>query len=133
MQKVQEEFEVWAQSKGLDTLALAPSDRLAEDRWYYEVCTQMAYEAWLECNNRPKLSVWYGSMPESNGKTNWTAIIYREGECISEGICIDRSEYPERTLYEADKMRYLIGEIDVEPWILDYDSDKHSGYVRKEF
>lgn len=48
MQKVQEEFEVWAQSKGLDTLALAPSDRFAEDRWYYEICTQMAYEAWLE-------------------------------------------------------------------------------------
>lgn len=81
---------------------------------------------------QPKLSVWYGSMPESNGKTNWTAILHREGECISEGICIDRSEYPERTLYEADKMRYLIGEIDVEPWILDYDSDKHSGYVRKD-
>lgn len=95
-------------------------------------CESCDWEKEQGVTERPRLSVWYGSMPESNGKSNWTAIIYREGECISEGICIDRSEYPERTLYEADKMRYLIGELDVEPWILDYDSDKHSGYVRKE-
>lgn len=137
MEKVQIEFEVWAKTKGLDVLALCPSDRLAEDRWYYEESTQIAYESWLHCNNRPELAVWYGSMPESNGKTNWTAILYRKGgetlSCLAEGITIDRSEYPERVRYEADKMRHLIGEIDEEPWILDYDSEKHSGYVKKEF
>jgi hypothetical protein len=74
-----------------------------------------------------KLSVWYGSMPESNGKTDWTAILHK-GD-IAEGITIDRSEYPDRVRYEADRMRWMIGEIDKEPWILDYDADKHSGYA----
>lgn len=78
------------------------------------------------------LSVWYGAMPESNGKTNWTGILHRKGECLSEGITIERSEYPERVRYECDRMRYLIGEIDQEPFILDYDADKHSGYVRPD-
>ncbi|WP_431018199.1 hypothetical protein [Burkholderia gladioli] len=74
----------------------------------------------------PKLTVWYGSMPESNGKTNWTAILHR-GD-IATGMTIDRSEYPDRVRYEADRVRWLIGEIEAEPWILDYDADKHSGY-----
>ncbi|MBU9169253.1 hypothetical protein [Burkholderia gladioli] len=74
----------------------------------------------------PKLTVWYGSMPESNGKTNWTAILHR-GD-IATGMTIDRSEYPDRVRYEADRVRWLIGEIEAEPWILDYDTDKHSGY-----
>lgn len=75
------------------------------------------------------LTVWYGSMPESNGKSNWTAILHRAGECLSSGITIERSEYPERVRYEADCMRYLIGELSEEPDILTYDSKKHSGYV----
>jgi hypothetical protein len=75
----------------------------------------------------PKLSVWCGSMPESNGKSNFTAILHK-GD-ITSGITIDRSEYPERVRYEADRMRYLIGEIDAEPFILNYDSKKHSGYA----
>jgi hypothetical protein len=73
------------------------------------------------------LMVWSGSMPESNGKTNFTAILHR-GD-LSNGFTIDRSEYPDRVRYEADRVRWLIGEIDKEPWILDYDADKHSGYV----
>lgn len=82
----------------------------------------------------PKLAVWYGSMPESNGKTNWTAILYRKGRegflgGIAEGLTIARSEYPDRVRYEADCVRYLIGEITEKPFILDYDSEKHSGYV----
>jgi hypothetical protein len=83
-----------------------------------------------ECAPReaqPKLSVWYGSLPESNGKTNWTAILHR-GD-VTEGITIDISEYPDRTRYEADRMRWMIGELADEPWILDYDADKHSGYA----
>lgn len=75
------------------------------------------------------LSVWYGSMPESNGKSNWTAILYRKGEGWSEGITIDRGEYPDRVRYEADCMRFLIGELAGEPDILDYDAEAHSGYT----
>jgi len=75
----------------------------------------------------PNLAVWYGSMPESNGKTNWTAILHA-GE-IWKGITIDRSEYPDRVRYEADRMRWMIGELEQQPSILDYDADKHSGYV----
>lgn len=74
----------------------------------------------------PKLSVWYGSMPESNGKSNFTAILCNGGPIG--GITIACSEYPERVRYEADRMRYLIGEISDRPFILDYDTDKHSGY-----
>jgi lysozyme family protein len=74
-----------------------------------------------------KLAVWYGSMPESNGKTNWTAILHN-GD-IARGITLDRSEYPDRVRYEADRARWLIGELPDEPFILDYDADKHSGYT----
>lgn len=73
------------------------------------------------------LAVWYGAMPESNGKTNWTAILHR-GDFAS-GMTIDRSEYPDRVRYEADRVRWLIGELAEEPFILDYDADKHSGYA----
>jgi hypothetical protein len=80
--------------------------------------------------NRPELAVWYGSMPESNGKHNYTAILYRKDEGVYDGITIDRSEYPDRVRYEADRMRFLIGEITEEPDILAYDANKHSGYVK---
>ncbi|HBY3883425.1 TPA: hypothetical protein ACN3MW_001746 [Klebsiella pneumoniae] len=85
--------------------------------------------AMLQAGNSPALTVWYGDMPETNGKTNWTAILHRKGECLSTGITIDRSEYPDRVRYEADRMRYLIGDLEYEPDILEYDSDAHSGYV----
>lgn len=75
------------------------------------------------------LTVWYGSMPESNGKENWTAILHRKGEGKLYGITIDRSEYPGRVLYAADRARYLIGEKEDRPHILSYDSDKRSNYV----
>jgi len=80
----------------------------------------------------PALSVWYGAMPESNGKSNFTAILNRKdakGFDVFGGFTIARSEYPERVRYEADCVRYLIGEIEKEPFILDYDADKHSGYI----
>jgi hypothetical protein len=78
---------------------------------------------------QPELTVWYGSMPETNGKANWTAILHRKEECLSTGITIDRSEYPERVRYEADRVRHIIGELKEEPDILAYDADAHSGYV----
>lgn len=76
------------------------------------------------------LAVWYGSMPESNGRTNWTAILRRKNEPLGDGACITiaRSEYPDRVRYEADKVRYIIGELPEEPCVLDYDGDIHSGY-----
>lgn len=83
----------------------------------------------------PELAVWYGKMPESNGKSNWTAILYRKGGegsfmgRLSEGITIDRSEYEDRVRYEADRMRYLIGELDQEPDMLAYDEKLRSAYV----
>ena len=82
-------------------------------------------------DEKPELTVWYGSMPESNGKANWTAILHRKGEgrCM-DGFTIDRSEYPGRVLYAADRVRYLIGEKSERPSILDYDADAHSGYVK---
>jgi len=77
------------------------------------------------------LTVWYGSMPESNGKTNWTAILHRKDQRQWEGITVDRSEYPDRVRYEADRMRHLIGELADAPDILTYDADAHSGYVEQ--
>lgn len=94
-------------------------------------CNENMWKAWQAAPSVPKLSVWYGSMPESNGKSNWTAILVRDGD-ISSGITIARSEYPDRVRYEADRMRFLIGEISDEPFILDYDEKKHSGYVAPE-
>jgi hypothetical protein len=80
---------------------------------------------------QPELSVWCGAMPESNGKSNYTALLHRKGESLMSGatITLDRSEYPERVQYEADRVRYLIGELPTEPDILAYDPDKHSGYA----
>ena len=77
------------------------------------------------------LSVWYGPMPESNGKQNYTALLHRKGESLFDGVVItlDRSEYPDRVRYEADRVRHLIGELAEEPCITDYDADAHSGYV----
>ncbi|HHT4570476.1 hypothetical protein [Enterobacter hormaechei] len=80
-------------------------------------------------DEKPELTVWYGSMPETNGKTNWTAMLHRKGHHPWEGITIDRSEYPDRVRYEADRMRHLIGELADEPDILAYDAEAHSGYV----
>lgn len=84
-------------------------------------------------SSKPELTVWVGPMPESNGKSNFTAVLMRKGadlfDGLTGGITIERSEYPDRVQYEADRMRYLIGELDAEPDILAYDPDKHSGYT----
>ena len=82
-----------------------------------------------------KLRVFYGPMPESNGKHNYTAILYRDNGNdvldLADGITIERSEFPDRVRYEADRLRYLLGELADSPDILDYDADKHSGYVAR--
>lgn len=76
----------------------------------------------------PLLKVMSSPMPESNGKSNFTAILMRDGGDICDGFTIARSEYPDRVRYEADCVRWLIGELPEKPFILDYDADKHSGY-----
>lgn len=124
-----DEFEVWARSEGLihDSYGLRTVNTSAD----------VARKAWNACraamlqgaDGKPELTVWYGSMPETNGKTNWTAMLHRKGQHPWEGITIDCSEYPDRVRYEADRMRHLIGELADEPDILAYDADAHSGYV----
>lgn len=121
----------------LDELIEASPDRDYADigSFAWDVIGPAAYEAACRAamlqgaDGKPELTVSYGPMPESNGKTNWTAILHRKGEGMLDGITIDRSEYPGRVLYAADRARYLIGEKPDRPFILDYDADKHSGYV----
>lgn len=83
-----------------------------------------------------ELTVWEGPMPESNGKSNFTAVLMRKGADLLDGInggfTIARSEYPGRVRYEADCVRHLVGELAKEPFILDYDSEQHSGYTAPE-
>ena len=85
------------------------------------------------------LTVWFGSMPESNGRENWTVMLRRkekpgtaskrELHHLMSGFTVCRSEYKDRMRYEADRLRFLIGESDNDPDILDYDADLHSGYT----
>ncbi|MFM0101952.1 hypothetical protein PQR01_00190 [Paraburkholderia rhynchosiae] len=105
-------------------LKTAPS---AADGYYNGYHDALAANRPANVAQGAKLAVCYGPMPESNGKTNWTAILHK-GD-LAEGHTIDRSEYPDRVRYAADCVRYLIGELKERPWILDYDADKHSGYV----
>ncbi|WP_441227989.1 hypothetical protein AB7813_08260 [Tardiphaga sp. 20_F10_N6_6] len=69
------------------------------------------------------LTVWYGSMPESNGKSNWTAVLHRACDPVFEGphVTIERSEYP-------DRVRHLIGELSCTPDILAYDAEKQTSH-----
>jgi len=60
-------------------------------------------------------------MPESNGKANWTALLHR-GD-LTQGFTLARSEYKDRVRYDADRVRFLLGELDKAPFILDYDGD----------
>lgn len=103
-------------------------DDETEFQWRWEAwqASREALEAEREATV-PGLTVWYGSMPESNGKTNWTASLHRKDDPVK-GFTIDRSEYPDRVRYEADRMRWLIGELPDEPDILAYDENKRSGY-----
>ncbi len=68
------------------------------------------------------LTVWYGKMPESNGKTNWTAILHSDD--FTSGYCLEQSEYPDRVRYGADRVRWIIGELADKPDILAYDAWK---------
>jgi chloramphenicol 3-O-phosphotransferase len=85
---------------------------------------EMVYKDEVEQISKPNLKVRFGAMPESNGNTNWTAILYvdKGGKLdIADGFQLERSEYKDRVRYSADCMRFLIGEITEEPDILKYD------------
>lgn len=80
--------------------------------------------------NHEDFAVWYGEMPESSGRKNYTAILYnKQLDKFCDGITLDRSEYPDRVRWAADKARYLIGEIAERPHILAYDPNLKSDYV----
>lgn len=81
--------------------------------------------------DRIRPAVWCGPMPESNGRQNWSVIVYRSGKSILFGdhYCVYRSEYPDRARFEADSLRYVLGLIDKRPDTLNYDGELHSGYV----
>lgn len=96
-------------------------------------------ERGFKWSKQPEIEVWFGSMPESNGRENWTVTLRRKDRPknadkidlhrLMSGITVYRSEYKDRARYEADRLRHLLGEIDIAPNILDYDADLHSGYV----
>lgn len=77
------------------------------------------------------LTVWFGPMPESNGKTNWTAVLMPKGGHIWDGITLDRSEFKDRVRYTADRVRYLLGEYEEEPDLLAYDEDLQEHLVQE--
>ena len=77
------------------------------------------------------LTVWFGAMPESNGKTNWTAVLMPKGGQIWEGMTLERSEYKDRVRYAADRARFLLGELDEEPDLLNYDGELEEHLVRE--
>ena len=88
----------------------------------------------LDADSRPKLAVHYGKMPESNGKDNWTAMLYVKNDAVAgsglfDGVTFERSEYPDRVRYAADELRFLIGEIAERPDILEYDADLKSQWL----
>ena len=81
-----------------------------------------------EAAQQPRLTVRITAFPESNGKQNWTALLVRAdkwdglvGNCG--GISLARGELWNRVAYKAECARFLIGERDTEPFILDYGDD----------
>lgn len=77
---------------------------------------------------QPRLTVRLTSFPESNGKRNWTAMFVRAEPWDglignAGGITIKHGELWNRVAYEAERARFLIGERDTEPYILDYSTD----------
>ena len=90
--------------------------------------TQAADSVQEDAAQQPRLKVRVTAFPESNGKQNWTALLVRAdkwdglvGNCG--GISLARGEMWNRVAYEAECARFLIGERDTEPFILDYGDD----------
>ncbi len=79
----------------------------------------------------PKLGVLFDSMPESNGRSNWTVVLHRAKDSgldmFSNGVQVHRSESYGQARYQADRLRFLIGDIPDRPDILEYDSGLSEG------
>lgn len=97
-------------------------------RWAKEYGAQPSQARELE---QPRLTVRLTSFPESNGKRNWTALLVRVdkwdglvGNCG--GISLECGELWNRVAWGAECARFLIGERDTEPFILDYGDDIHT-------
>lgn len=77
--------------------------------------------------NQP-LTVRLMCFPESNGDKNWTAMFVRKAPFDglvgnAGGITIERGEFWNRVKYAAEEARFLLGERDNEPDILQYGTD----------
>ncbi|ASD50433.1 hypothetical protein FDI24_gp152 [Acidovorax phage ACP17] len=77
---------------------------------------------------QPGLTVRVVSRPESNGKRNWYADIVRSEPWkglagTAGGVSIAHGELWNRVAYAAERARFLLGERDTEPYILDYSED----------
>lgn len=82
----------------------------------------------LNLSTQPRLTVRLVSFPESNGKRNWTAQLVRVGGFdglvgSAGGITVAHGELWNRVAFEFERTRYLLGERDSEPYILDYGDD----------
>ena len=80
-----------------------------------------------------KLKVWFGPLPESNGKTNWTAIFFQDKGLpfdFANGFTLAQSEYKDRVRYDADCVRHIIGDLADQPDVLAYDSKLMEPYTR---
>ncbi len=96
-----------------------------------KLVTSDSVEVMLYTHPQPKrepLTVRLISFPESNGKTNWTAMFVRaqpwDGLMNNAGgITIDRGECWNRVAYSAERARFLLGERATEPSIMDYCKD----------
>lgn len=77
---------------------------------------------------QPEFTVRLVSYPESNGKRNWTAQFVRKGGFdglvgTGVGITFSHGELWNRVAFDFERARFLLGERDTEPFILDYGND----------
>ena len=57
-----------------------------------------------------KVRLWFGSMPESNGKKNYTAILYfrKSGLLSGPTFTLERSEFENRVRWSADYLQWML-------------------------
>jgi len=81
----------------------------------------------IKVTGQQPLAVWFDSMPESNGKRNWTVVLHPADatgfDLFEKGFQVHRSEYYDRARYDADSLKFMLGLIEKEPFILDYDEN----------
>lgn len=88
----------------------------------------------------PELIVGFGSMPESNGRENWTVRLIRRKDidpnqpinAEANAFQLFRSEFKDRMRYEADCLRFFLEQTDKKPNILDYDADLCSDFAKNQ-